>query len=76
MSHSPADVTFPTLEDLVRDYKISYEKWGHKLLRIKLSGLAPHEKVSLGFGGWGLGVGGWGLGVGGWGLGVGGWVQV
>lgn len=25
-------------------YKQSYEKWGHRLLRIKLSGLAPHDK--------------------------------
>ncbi len=25
-------------------YKQSYERWGHRLLRIKLSGLAPHEK--------------------------------
>jgi len=35
---------FDTLSDLILNYKLSYEKWSHKLNKIKLVGmLIPHE---------------------------------
>ena len=34
---------FDTLSDLILNYKLSYEKWSHKLNKIKLGTLIPHE---------------------------------
>lgn len=37
---------FDTLSDLILNYKQSYEKWSHKLNKIKLGTLIPHEGCS------------------------------
>lgn len=37
---------FDTLSDLILDYKQSYEKWSHKLNKIKIGTLIPHEGCS------------------------------
>ena len=37
---------FDTLSDLILNYKQSYEKWSHKLNKIKIGTLIPHEGSS------------------------------
>lgn len=37
---------FDTLADLILNYKQSYEKWSHKLNKIKIGNLIPHEGCS------------------------------